>query len=624
MSQPKLRRKSKNTLEIEKHSEQHPVVRPASTRLNLHLRGIIFVKLLVGSVLLAAFAKIFNIKPSSVELFPSSYALCCSGTGRIYTVDENNSNVQCMVIHDSRILLTGSLDDVNGIWNAKQHSSSTEGSQNVFNTPLNIKFLPPEAIVVPGMSDSHGHILEYGASRLLLLEGSKDSTEVVGRVRNYILSHTDILNDSSRFIEGWGWDHTAWPIEKFPSYEELEADSIVRGRPIILQSKDGHAQWISKVLLEQMLPLPSGIDGGIIVQDRKGNPTGVFLDKAQDLVKKPPYTDADRMLRFNHTVKDALSRGLTSLHDAGFDPASLDFFKRLARLEKLSVRIYGMSYFDENANYWGGKAEKIIDQNRLTARSVKMFADGALRSGGAALFDPYTDNPDTSGFMRIDTDKLYKFIPKFLGDGWQVNIHAIGDRANSIVLDVIESAIKEIGENSLRPRIEHAQIIRPQDAARIAKLGVIASVQPTHAVSDMWYAHERLGSERVKNLYAFRTIIDAGARITLGSDFPVEDMNPLAGFQAAVTRLSPDGHSPHGPGGWFPEQCLTRIEALRGFTIDPAYASFSEKDLGSLEPGKIADYVVLSQDIMTIPVSKILLTKVLATVIDGRPEYGSI
>jgi len=229
-----------------------------------------------------------------------------------------------------------------------------------------------------------------------------------------------------------------------------------------------------------------------------------------------------------------------------------------------------------------------------------------------------------NGVMRLDTDILNYVVPRFLRDGWQVNIHAVGDRANGIVLDTFEAALKGINVSALRPRIEHCQIMTKADMARLGRLGVIASVQPTHAISDMWYAQDRLGPERIKGLYAFRSLLDSGARISFGSDAPVEDLNPLSGFYAAITRLSPSGQSPHGPDGWFPEQCLTREEALRGMTIDPAYASFTESTLGSLVPGKHADFVVLSQDIMSIPANQILKTKVFATVVDGQPIYGAI
>ncbi|KAL0563848.1 hypothetical protein V5O48_018213, partial [Marasmius crinis-equi] len=215
-------------------------------------------------------------------------------------------------------------------------------------------------------------------------------------------------------------------------------------------------------------------------------------------------------------------------------------------------------------------------------------------------------------------------IPRFLKDGWQVNVHAIGDRANGLVLDAFESALEGTNITALRPRLEHAQIMTLDDMTRLGRLGVIASIQPTHVISDMSYAEDRLGSTRVKQLYAFRSILDGGSRITLGTDFPVEEMNPFKTFYAAVTRTYPDGTSPHGNGGWFPEQCLTREETLRGMTIDPAYASFTEDILGSIEPGKYADLTVLSQDIMRVSVDSLMKTRVLATVIDGKVVYGDL
>ncbi|PPQ99746.1 hypothetical protein CVT24_009729 [Panaeolus cyanescens] len=546
---------------------------------------------------------------------PDSYALCTKQGESIYVVDAINSQVQCIVVKDGIITDNGPLARVKASWNTKY-----PGSQ------LQVRYLPPGAAVVPGISDSHAHILEYGATQQLPLEGSPTVQDAVARVRAYILSTPDILNDPTKVVLGGGWDHTVWPNESWPTAADLEADPIIRGRPIVLQSKDCHALWVSSKAIEKSLPFPEEVEGGVIVRDQAGNPTGVLLDNAQELLKQPELTDADLLRRFQVTVRDAHAYGLTAIHDAGLDPQSLAFFKSRAALGKLPIRIYGMTFFDETKPYWGDKVKPLIDaaNGTLTARSVKIFADGALRTGGAALYEPYADNPGTNGFMRLDPEVLFDVIPKFLKDGWQVNVHAIGDRANAIVIDAFESSLEGADVYALRPRLEHAQIMTKKDMARLGDLGVIASVQPTHAVSDMWYAQDRLGPERVKMLYAFRTLIESGARITLGSDAPVESLNPLATFYAAVTRVSPDGISPHGPGGWFPEQRLTRIEALRGITIDPAHASFTEDVLGSLEIGKKADFTVFSQDIMSIPEDQILSTKVLATVIDGVPVYGRV
>ncbi|KAG1840207.1 amidohydrolase family-domain-containing protein [Suillus tomentosus] len=579
------------------------------------LSGFDRPRLVILILLAAAFAAWF-LSPEETSSLSHSYAVCSSSGARIYTVDHVVPNAQCLVVDGSLILDIGSLDDIMARWVARGRLRSS----------LQIRYLDESSIVVPGLSDSHAHILEYGASRQLLLESAKTIKDTVALVRQHILDNDDILNDPSKFVEGSGWDHTSWPVEEWPTSDDLDMDPIVRGRPVILQSKDGHAFWLSKETFALNSPWPSEIEGGVIMKDSSGNPSGVVLDKAQDLVQKPDPTEQDLLRRFDATVKDVLSHGLTSVHDAGFKPISLEFFARQAAAGNLPFRIYGMRYFNENDPYWGNLSEPIINagDGRLNARSVKIFADGALRSGGAALHEPYHDNPHTKGFMRLDPKVLLDVVSKFLRDGWQVNIHAIGDYANGVVLDTFEAALKDVDVTALRPRLEHAQILTQTDLERVGKLGVISSIQPTHAISDMWFAEERLGPERVKGLYAFRSLLDHGSRLAIGSDFPVEDMNPLAGFHAAITRLSPEGQSPNGPSGWFPEQRLTRMEALRGMTIDAAYASFTEDSLGSLVPGKRADYVVLSQDIMTVPVDQILSTKVQATVIDGRAAFGQV
>lgn len=555
-----------------------------------------------------------------------AYALCSRSGANIYTVDPNYPRAQCMVVQGSYIVDVGAIDQVHRRWESSVLAIEAAIKRAHPKPRLVTKFIESGSIIVPGISDSHAHMLEYGASRLIPLESAQSAKAATALVRQFILSDEDIKQDPLKFVLGWGWDHTKWPEHGFPTAAVLDSDPIVRQHRVVLEAKDGHAIWVNSKVLECISPLPENVEGGVIVRDASGKPTGVFLDNAQFLVTVPPPTYRDLEKHFQLVVNDAISHGLTSIHDAGFDPRSLEFFKLLAEKEKLPIRIYGMTHFDEKTEYWGDKIKPIIGaaNGRFTARSVKIFADGALRSGGAALHEPYADNPSTRGFMRIDQEVLTTNIEKFLRDGWQTNVHAVGDRANTLVIDAFESALEGINVTALRPRLEHAQIITHPDMARLANLGVIASVQPTHAISDMYFAEDRLGPERVKSLYAFRDIIDYGARFALGSDAPVETINPLSGFFAAITRLAPDGTSPHGPGGWFPEQRLTREEALKGMTLDPAWASFTENILGSITPGKRADYVVLSRDIMTIPESEILHTKVLATAIDGRPIYGHI
>ncbi|KAF8230148.1 hypothetical protein L208DRAFT_1438505 [Tricholoma matsutake] len=578
-------------------------------------RSFVILFLILALSIYAYFAS------KSSKALSNSYALCSRDGNKIYTVDDMNTQTQCIVVHDSYIVDTGALQGVQERW----HNLSLQGIVPPL-TSLEVRYINHGAIVLPGLSDSHAHILEYGATKQLPLEGTKTIQDTVARVREYILSNPDVHNDMSKFIVGGGWDHTVWPTTGWPTAAHLDADPVVRGRPVVLQSKDCHALWVSSKAIEVSMPFPETVDGGIIVRDEVGYPAGVLLDNAQELLQQPEITEADLLRRFKVAVRDAHALGLTSIHDAGLDPVSLSFFKSQAEHGGLPIRIYGMSYFNEDQEYWGNRTKPLIGagDGRLTARSVKIFADGALRTGGAALYEPYADNPTTNGFMRLEPQILFDVIPKFLRDGWQVNVHAVGDRANGIVLDAFEASLQGVNVTASRPRLEHAQFMTGADMKRVGRLGVIASVQPTHVISDMWYAQERLGPERVKGLYAFRSLIDSGARITLGSDSPVESLNPLSAFHAAITRVSSDGKSPHGPSGWFPEQRISRQEALRGMTIDPAYASFTETILGSLEVGKRADYVVLSQDIMTIPEDVILATQVLTTVMDGKPVYGDL
>ncbi|KAJ6501026.1 amidohydrolase family-domain-containing protein [Mycena vitilis] len=592
------------------------------TRVNGTCKALASVAL-VGSVLVACLSRFYF----TLSTRTGSYALC-SAKGNIYTVDLNNTRAECILVKDSKILTTGTIAAI--------------GQQ----VP-NVVYVPDDAIVVPGLSDSHGHLLEYGASRRLPLEGATSLNETVARVREHILRTPAVLHDLHAVVRGGGWDHTRWPDAAWPTADALDADPVIRGRPVVLQSKDCHALWVSQRVLQLSAPfITGGIEGGAILRGNSSAPTGVFLDNAQALLKLPDLTEEDLVQQFTTAVTDALAYGLTSVHDAGLDPASLDLFLRRM---SIPMRIYAMRFFDEKAPYWGNTTKPLVGavNGRLTARSVKIFADGALRTGGSALHEPYADNPSTSGFMRLEPRVLFEFIPRFLRDGWQVNVHAIGDRANGIVLDAFEAALDGVNVTTLRPRLEHAQLMRKEDMERLGRLGVIASVQPTHAISDMWFAQERLvrhvelnvsnprarcltnqsltqGPGRVKGLYAFRSLLRSGARITLGSDFPVETMNPLTGFYAAITRLSTRGESPHGAGGWFPEERLTREEALRGMTIDPAYASFTESILGSLEPGKRADFTVLSHDIMRIPAEEILGVVVRATVIDGEIVHGAL
>ncbi|EJD52599.1 hypothetical protein AURDEDRAFT_111241 [Auricularia subglabra TFB-10046 SS5] len=574
---------------------------------------------LVSAVCISLFVVL--LRRSGKGLARPRYTLCSEDGARIYTVDAGKPQVECIAVDGKEIVATGTREEL-----VPANPSGLDALvQSLTGTPRSpVRFIPKGAIVVPGLSDAHAHILAYGQSRQLDVRDAKSPADVVARVRDYILAHPDVLRDTSIWIEGAGFDHTIWPGGRFPTASEFDKDDIVKGRPIVIHSKDAHAIWVSQTILDTFCPCDD-VDGGLITRDDDGTPLGVFVDDATVRIPIPAPTDKQKEEWFKTTMDDAVAHGLTAIHDAGLEPASVPFFKRMADEHKLPLRVYAMRWYEVNGTYWGDKEKIIVGyaDNRLSIRSVKIFTDGALRSGGAALYDPYTDNPETRGVLRITPEELETVIPKFLKDGWQVNTHCIGDRANGIFLDVIES-VPAADVAVRRPRVEHAQIVALPDMKRFGALGVIASVQPTHATDDMWYAEDRLGPKRIRGTYAWRSLLNGGARLALGSDMPVEGVSPFAGFYSAITRLTPEGTSPHGPGGWFPEERLTRAEALKGMTLDAAYASFTEHISGSLEPGKRADFAILDRDIMIIPVTQILGVRVLTTAVDGRAVFGTI
>ncbi|KZT51398.1 hypothetical protein CALCODRAFT_460505 [Calocera cornea HHB12733] len=582
------------------------------------------VQALVSAVVIAA---VFILWKSPKSSLPTTYALC-SKSRQIYTVEPDLPTVECVVVDGAYIADLGSREDITQRWGDKYKTGPIPGSpQSVAKSGLVFKTLPKGHAVVPGLSDSHAHVLDYGKTMQLPLAGSRSVEEIVKRTREYIERHPDVLNDTSIWIQGGGWDQTLWEGGEFPTWRDLDADPVLKGRPIVLDRIDVHASWVSSRVLEILSPLPDGVEGGHIIRDGDGAPTGVFVDNARQLIaaRKPPDTEAQLFAYYKTAMRDALEHGLTHIQDAATYPNYVDFFVNMADKNMLPIRLTLMAHIDGD-DYWGGNFTKLFGyaDNRLTMRSVKLFMDGALGSWGAAMIEPYSDKPTEHGLLLSQPQAMLKLIDQFIADDWQVNVHCIGDRANNIVLDALETALAKHTHGDRRPRIEHAQILTPGDLRRFGKLGVIASVQPTHATSDMGYAEQRLGPERIKGAYAWRSLVENGARLALGSDFPVEGINPLLGFYAAVTRLRPDGTSPHGPGGWYPAQALSRQEALHGLTLGAAYAAFQETQLGSLRVGKRADLVVLDQDIMTVPLERILRTRVRATIVDGRVGWGKV
>ncbi|KAG6911050.1 hypothetical protein DXG01_004564 [Tephrocybe rancida] len=633
--------------ESEKFSVPPPASRPKKTQVPFPLKT---VRTIILSVLVSVWAY-----DAYTTLFDAETYLVCSESNSIYTVDALKPQVTCISIKGSEIADTGRLDEITNRSRPQLFQYIPEALSNLIHTSPRIYNVDANSVVVPGLADAHAHILEYGFMTQLPLAGTKSLLEIIDLIKEYVHAHPEIENDKTQWIEGMGWDQTKWPSAQFPSASDLEQDLVLTGRLISLTRVDGHAKWVSPHVLELMGELPETVSGGLIVRDADGRPTGIFVDNAMALIPIPEWTEERTNQFFETTMKDALAHGLTSIHDAMSSPEQISFFRKKAEAGELPNRLYLMGHVPSN-EYWGSRIPHLLNhgkQGRLTVKSVKLVADGmwiatscvltqnllqslgALGSWGAALLEPYSDKPDESGLLLTPPEVLSDLVHQFWKDGFQVNIHCIGDDANNMVLNIFEDILTKQGGNitTWRPRIEHAQIMTLDDIKRIGRLGVLASVQPTHATSDMGYAETRLGPERIKGAYAYQSLLQATPNhvLPLGSDFPVESINPLLGFYAAVARLRfdpshPDapGTSPHGSGGWYPEEKLTRAQALKGMTLDAAYASFAEKDIGSLAPGKKADFVVFNKNIMTTPVADILTTKVSATVVDGRVVYGAL
>lgn len=478
----------------------------------------------------------------------------------------------------------------------------------------------PGATVIPGLIDAHGHIANLGYSQLRAdLVAARSKAEVVERLRAF---ERDLPNGA--WLTGRGWDQNDWPGAAFPTAGDL--DAAFPDRPVWLTRIDGHAAWANSAALRAVMRDLGGTwqpDGGRILRDASGRPTGVFIDKAMALVQEavPPVDEATAERALALGMQAAVRHGLTGVHDMGVSADGLRRYRALADAGRMPLRIYALA---------DGDAAALADLcrtglyahpgGRLQMRGVKLYMDGALGSRGAALFEPYTDATESRGLLLLEPPALRALIDRVQGCGVQLAIHAIGDRGNREVLDAYAAAFAAAAPGGdLRWRIEHAQVLAGDDIARLARLGVIASMQPTHATSDMPWAETRVGPDRIVGAYAWRQLRDSGARLALGSDFPVESVDPRLGLYAATTRADESGMP---AGGWRPEEKLTAFEALRGFTLDAAWAGFMEKDVGSIEAGKRADFVVLAEDPLAIdPVALRALT-IRSTWVDGKPVYA--
>ena len=472
------------------------------------------------------------------------------------------------------------------------------------------------ATVVPGLIDAHGHVASLGFEQMQArLAGASSLAEALQRLEDFAAGQPD------GWVLGRGWDQNLWPGQEFPTAADL--DALFPDRPVWLRRVDGHAGWANSAamaLVERDLSGDWQPEGGRILRDARGRPTGVFVDAAMDLVTAAmPAGDAALTTRaLELGMASAVAHGLTGVHDAGVSLQQLDAYRALADAGRMPMRVYAMADGDSAA------LARLCTEGlyahpggRLEMRAVKLFSDGALGSRGAALLEDYSDEHGNRGLLLLTPEQMADVVVRARDCGVQVASHAIGDRGNRVVLDAYEAALGEDGE-ALRWRVEHAQILEPDDLPRLAGLGVIASMQPTHATSDMPWAEDRIGPERVLGAYAWRRLRDSGARLALGSDFPVESVDPRLGLYSAVTRTDAQGLP---VGGWHPQEKLTAFEALRGFTLDAAWAGFAEDEVGSLAPGKHADFVVLAEDPLAIDPDGLDELTVLSTWVDGEPVY---
>ncbi|HEV7377699.1 MAG TPA: amidohydrolase [Pyrinomonadaceae bacterium] len=526
--------------------------------------------------------------------------------GNVYTVNERQPRAQAIAVKAGRIIFVGSNADAKKYEGKETRVVDLQGHT-----------------VVPGLTDSHNHLIGVGQREMTLnLEGTTSLEDFLAKVK----ARVDRAKPGE-WITGRGWIETFWKPPVFPTRQDL--DRVAPDNPILLRRADGHGAVVNSAALKV-----AGIDrnspnpfGGEISKDKTGEPNGMLLDSAQGLVTKhiPATTEADIEQAVLLGVKREIELGWCQVQDAGGSYDEVALYRKLYEAGKIKLRIYKAVYgpTKDSQRLLREGASVGANDNHLTVRTIKVVLDGALGSRGAALLEPYSDKPDTSGFLTQKEEELLPMLEDALRQGIQVETHAIGDRANRTILDLYEKAMATVPPEQRkirepRWRVEHAQIVNPVDIPRFAKLGVIPSMQPSHAIGDLHFAPSRLGIKRLEGAYAWQSFIKSGVIVPGGSDAPVERGEPMIEFYAAVARKDQKGFSGEG---WHPEQAVSREQALKMFTLWPATAAFEEKLKGSIEVGKLADLTVLSADIMKIPEMEILKTQCLMTVIGGEIVY---
>lgn len=556
--------------------------------------------------LLAALSLLFfGLMPAAPPPLPGIVFI----NGNIYTANEKQPRAEAIAIRGNRIVFVG----------------SNAGAKR-FQTSLMRVVDLHGATVLPGFTDAHAHFIGVGQREMNLnLEGITNLEDFLAKVK----ARVDQAKPGE-WVTGRGWIETFWKSPVFPTRWDL--DKIAPNNPVFLTRADGHGAVANSAALKIGGVTKDTKDpfGGQILHDKQtGEPVGMLLDTAQGLVARhiPARGDADAEQAMMLANKRSIELGWTQIHDAGGSYRDVDLFKKLYEEGKLKIRIYKAVYGP------GDEAKRLLSEgpiieafgHRFNLRTIKVVSDGALGSRGAALLEPYSDAPDSKGFLRVKDEELMPMLKEALRQGIQVETHAIGDWANRFILDEYEKALKAVplAQRKIRSprwRDEHTQIVNPVDIPRFARLGIIPSMQPSHAIGDLHFVPSRIGIARTKGAYAWQSLIKTGAIIPGGSDAPVERGEPMIEFYAAVARKDIRGFSGEG---WHPEEKVTREQALKMFTIWPAYAAFEEKLRGSIQVGKLADLTILSADIMKIPEMDILKTRCVMTVIGGETVYES-
>ena len=549
---------------------------------------------------------LFSFVPAGPRVEPADVIFT---NANVYTANDQQPNAEAVAVKGDRIVFVGSNAEVKKFQGAKTRVVDLHG-----------------ATVLPGMTDAHHHLEGVGFREITLnLEGITNLQDFLAKVK----ARVDQAKPGE-WVTGRGWIETFWTPPVFPTRWDL--DKVSPNNPLILERADGHGSVANSAALKI-----AGIDkntaspfGGEVSKDKQtGEPNGMLLDAAQGLVRRhvPPTSPADAERAVVLGVQRDIGLGWTQVQDPGGSYADVGLYRKLYSEGKIKLRIYKV------LSAPGKEAQRLLNEgpiigaygNRLTVRALKFYADGSLGSRSAALLAPYSDAPETSGFLTIKEENLLPMLEEALRKGIQCETHAIGDRGNRFILDEYEKALNAVPANQRkianpRWRVEHSQIVNPADIPRFAKLGIIPSMQPSHAIGDLHFAPARLGIKRLEGAYAWNSFIKSGVIVPGGSDAPVERGEPMIEFYAAVARKDLKGFSGDG---WHPEEAVSRDQALKMFTIWPAYAAFEENVRGSIEVGKLADFTVLSADIMKIPEMDILKTHCVMTVIGGEIVFES-